>query len=271
MDVSGLVVGAVTLVSLFSTCIELFDLFELGKNLAYDYQLACTKIILLRTRLEHWGEELNIETPGAEYTALREHWPVEKEIVGRCLSGIQYIFSNTSLLTEKYELIPTRIWRLQSSIPQSRATKGPPTNSKRKFPSIVNWSLLRKRTLWAVHDKQKFEHLIQDLSFLIENLEKVTSRLSMGSSGTSQGSDDSNGQPAEAKQRMAVISVKEAQDNKGNSIGIQGGVGYIENNYEISGRQTNSDFSFGIQGGASAEAIAILQDRAHARGGKKGT
>lgn len=42
-------------------------------------------------------------------------------------------------------------------------------------------SLLRRRILWAIHDKSKFDNLIQDLSFLIENLEKVTERLQMPS------------------------------------------------------------------------------------------
>ena len=179
-DVSGLILGTIALASLFKTCIELFDYFELGRNHAYDYQLACTKIALLKARLSTWGISLRIELPGEEHPALRQHWAEEHEVIGRSLFGIKDIFGNASLLAEKYRLTPRRSRSFRSFIQHRGGEQHPiddDTNPTK--PSATSWSFLRKRTVWAIHDKQKFERFIQDLSFLIENLEKVTQRLSM--------------------------------------------------------------------------------------------
>ena len=180
-DVSGLVIGAIALASLFSTCIELFDCFELGRNYAYDYQLACTKLGLLRARLSRWGLSLHIEAPGHELPSLRKHWPEERDVIGRSLLGIKTIFSDSSLLAQKYKLLPKRTRKPVTFALPLRSSTSPQIDSATTLPtaSSSNWSFLRKRTLWAIHDKGKFDRLIQDLSFLIENLEKVTDRIHM--------------------------------------------------------------------------------------------
>ncbi|KAF2232564.1 hypothetical protein EV356DRAFT_517322 [Viridothelium virens] len=172
-DVAGLVIGAIALASLFSTCIELFDYFELGRSYACDYQLACTKLGLLRARLSQWGDALNVAAPGGEHPVLRDCWPIEGEIVGRSLLGIQSILDNTTLLVEKYNVERKGRSMIKSLTVQARQIIRAGTDS--------NSRLIRRRTLWAIHDKVKFDALIQDLSFLIENLEKVVNRLRMPS------------------------------------------------------------------------------------------
>jgi hypothetical protein len=107
-DVSGLVIGTIGLASLFTTCIELLDCFELGGNYAYDYQLACTEMCLLKARLSGWGASLNLGALGHEHLALRRHWTEEQDVVGRSLFGIKEIFENASLLAEKCKLTPRR-------------------------------------------------------------------------------------------------------------------------------------------------------------------
>lgn len=64
--VTGLVMGTIALASLYSVCIELFDVFELSRNYGYDYRLACTKISLLRARFYHWGGTLKVEEQGTK-------------------------------------------------------------------------------------------------------------------------------------------------------------------------------------------------------------
>src|SRR5215470_1787679 len=54
----GLILSTVGLVSLFTTCIELIDYFELSKTYEYDYEMACLKLSLLKSRLDTWGQML---------------------------------------------------------------------------------------------------------------------------------------------------------------------------------------------------------------------
>lgn len=179
-DVTGLVIGVIALASLFSTCIDLFDRFELGRNYASDYQLACTKLCLLRARLSSWGLTLNVGTPGHEHPKLRRHWTEEEEVVGRTLLSIKEIFENAAIMSEKYQLTPARS-RAFRSVVAFRANKQSVESDKTLAlqTSTSSWALLRKRTVWAVHDKQKFDNFVQDLSFLVDNLEKVIERLDM--------------------------------------------------------------------------------------------
>lgn len=179
-DVAGLILGTVALASLFTTCIELFERFELGRQHAYDYHLACTKVALLKARLSTWGVSLGIDKPGYEHPALRRHWTAEQEVISRSLYAIKETFENTSLLVEKYRLTPRRSRTLRSVVSyQVNQLPSGPGNSTNPKRSAIAWAGLRKRTSWAIHDKQKFDGFIEDLSFLIVNLEKVTGRTVM--------------------------------------------------------------------------------------------
>ena len=182
-EAAGLVMGSIAMAALFTTCIDLFDRFELGRTYSYDYQLACTKMCLLKARLSSWGISLNLRIPGHEHPALRQHWMEERDVVGRSLSGIKQAFENASVLAEKYTLTPTssRAFRtVVSHRPLELEYRS--EGSKPPQDTINGWKYLRKRTAWALHDKQKLDSFIDSLSFLIDNLEKVTERIEMRSS-----------------------------------------------------------------------------------------
>ena len=179
-DVSGLVIGAVALASLFTSCIELFEYFELGRNHAYDHQLAITKLTLLKARLAGWGLSLNISSPGREDSGLRRCWPDERDVVGRSLFGIKDIFENASLLVDKYKLTPRPSRTFKAVHPQpSDVLMSTTIDQEVKSATSTNWLHLRKRIKWAIHDKQKFDRFLDDLSFLIQNLEKISDRIAV--------------------------------------------------------------------------------------------
>lgn len=180
---TGLVVGTIGLAALFQTCIELFERFELGRNHVQDYQLACTKVDLLQARLAHWGEQFRVEVPGKEHPALRHYWTHEQAVIARSLVGIKDIFESASVLAGRYSAskrLPTdarHLWTEQLSSDAHIAD----ANSKKLVSKVWKWTVIGKRTIWAVRDKSKLDNLIDDLSFLIDNLDKVGARIAMSS------------------------------------------------------------------------------------------
>jgi hypothetical protein len=296
-DASGLVIGAIAMASLFSTCIDLFDRFELGRNYAYDYDIACTKLYLLKARLEGWGISLNLRAPGREHPALRRHWREEQDVVGRSLFGIKEIFENASLLAEKYKLTPERPRTFRNVVlhpSKGLDSKSPEPNSARNTDS--RWSHLRKRTVWAIHDKQKFDDFIENLSFLIENLEKVTKRIEMRSPkqdpvtsrpGRSPMSDDrftsqtrsespsKKGTATSGERSVMPDSIQRlAAQMSGNvymsnqeivsAVGIMGNVGESKKRHIYTGTQTVMVHGFGVMGDVSESAAVNMQEpRAH--------
>ena len=179
----GLAFGTIALASLFSTCIEVIEYFDLGKSQEYDYDLACLKLSLLKSRLDTWGRSLCIHDAGHEVEELRHNWSQEKHVIMRSLSGINDIFGNADLLKDKYRLTPRKpnvittllgIRKQSNNLSQSRKSSTPP-----EILPVQPHSYLRRLTKWAIRDKEKFDCLLSDLEFLISNLEHVVTRLIM--------------------------------------------------------------------------------------------
>ena len=229
-DLAGLLLGTVALASVFGSCVELFEWFELAQNHKEDYQIACTKLSLLFSRLKTWGASLSVTNPGREHPALRQRWKEERDVIGRSLLGIKHIFENAALLAEKYKLTPEESRETQPTLPNEAMglltdmTGFKPPKTKTNF-----WKSWRKRTVWAIHDKQKFDGFIGDLSFLIENLETVGDRIVLSSISRDKiaGSLRSSGHPPipSSSKTSAEVKVKvKALDVNGLARRLDGAV-----------------------------------------------
>ena len=162
-EAAGLAVGVIALASLFTTCVELMDYVELGKNYPQDYKLTCTKINILHTRLSIWGDTAHILRPGSEQPLLLV--PAKREAVGASLQSLKDVLSDTDILRRKYNLATNE-----------RFPSG--ANGQACSQRAVSWTLLlRRRTTWSIRDKARLDKFIEDISFLMSNLEKVTESL----------------------------------------------------------------------------------------------
>lgn len=169
----GLVLGTLALASLFTDCIELIQYFELGRNQSHDYETSCLKLSLLRCRLDALGEALNMCRGKQEDEVIVQRRANERDVIRKSLLGIKNIFGSTDILTLKYQLEPRTSRSLTLfSASQNEVAKpaSPPQHRSAAFRRV---SLIRRSTTWAIRDKQKFDTLLADLSFFIENLEKV--------------------------------------------------------------------------------------------------
>ena len=184
-EAAGLAVGAVSLATLFSTCIECLDYVSRARNHGKDFKNAMTKFDMLEARLKAWGKLLLVDKPGNELQVLKNQWEHEQEIVGKALNRIKDIFDDRQELEKRYGLqeeeeeeeVNVVQQRSLSNVMASVRLKGidarlrPYTRSRQQ--GVHYW----KKTVWAVHDSKKFDTLIDDLDFYIRNLEKLTKRL----------------------------------------------------------------------------------------------
>lgn len=177
-EVAGLALGAVALVSLFSTCVELMDLFELAKEQAEDLKLASLKLGLLQMRLTSWGKGMKFDGSATDHEnhVFEKHWTRDWNAIGRSLAGIHAIFGNASTLSQKYELVP--FGQSPYSTPSCVSPRSKNRWYKRRSRQTES-TTLRQKTVWAVRDKKKLDRLISDIDFLISNLEKIGWRLEM--------------------------------------------------------------------------------------------
>ena len=160
-EAAGLAMGVVTIASLFTTCIELLDFVELGKNYPYDYELACAKVNLLHKRLSNWGCKIRIQElddESSSFGKLAKH-----DAIKNSLLKLSAMLSTAEGLRKKYDLRPVS-QAVSEFKKQSRSERW------------ADWSLqLLRQTTWSTRDRAKFDRFIDDISFLIQYPEKVNS------------------------------------------------------------------------------------------------
>jgi len=179
-EAAGLALGGVAIASLFTTCIELMDYFELCKSYEYDYKMACLKLSLLKTRLDSC--RLAIQSRGnscqGSEEALGCQSTPEGDVIRQSLQGIADILNNAELLKDKYCL---RARESRNKISLSKRQVLTASSNQDCEATIlervrgVRVTFIRRSTTWAIRDKQKFDVLIEDLGFFVSNLEAVSS------------------------------------------------------------------------------------------------
>jgi len=167
---AGLALGIVALASLFTTCVELVDYFQLSKSYEYDYTTACLKLSLLKSRLHTWGHALQ---QGADSCQLDEELGHQRSLEGTLirasLHGIADIIGSAESLKDKYGLSSRK-----SAVVHSGRIDPPISRKSQCFGlSRIRMSSVRRTTTWVIRDKQKFDNLINDLEFFISNLEVI--------------------------------------------------------------------------------------------------
>ena len=60
MDITGFALSIVSIASLFQTCVQVFDLFNNGRQHGKDYEILSCKLEIERIRLVQWGQEVGL-------------------------------------------------------------------------------------------------------------------------------------------------------------------------------------------------------------------
>lgn len=176
----SLTVGAVALASLFSLCIQCFDLIGVGCNLGLDYELLIVKLSIEKRRLMIWGEAVGILRPDKDRDKLLDE-PETRELIDRILSNVQKIFRDADTLQSKYGLEkasdrqPISTTTIDGSIIcHSLFENSPFTQFQKRVSSFHERAGLITKTRWAIRDNTKFIKLIDNLKDLLDGLYQIT-------------------------------------------------------------------------------------------------
>jgi hypothetical protein len=176
-EAAGLALGGISIASVFSSCVEILEYFEHGRDWVYDFSLALTKVNLMKVRLSQLGDHMQIETNLEETGVLQNSWPQGNGTVSDGLLGITKILGRTTELCGRYSH-KTGVEPIKESGDCSiRALNSPTATLTRLPPRPRILSTLGKRVYWAVHDKKKFEGLISDFECILSNLERIVDGL----------------------------------------------------------------------------------------------
>ena len=179
MEAVSLTVGVVALAGLFSTCIDCFDIFETAHTLEGECKILLVKLDLEKTRLLIWGNTAGIMDDTNGRSSELGDIGIRK-LVERCLESIRCLLTDSEKLQQKYGLQLTtgmepKVGRYKNFL--STTSMNVFRTSYKRFQSRSSEEqgrpTLLSRTKWAIHDKVKFESLINHLKDLLDGLNQV--------------------------------------------------------------------------------------------------
>ena len=176
----SLTIGAVALASLFSLCIQCFDLIEVGCNLGFDYELLIVKLSIEKRRLMIWGEAVGIVRPDQDRDKLLDEQETH-DLIDRILTSIQKLFHDTDALRSKYGLEKASDKQPMSTtvidgsvICHSTFENSPFAQFQKRVSRFHEKAGLIAKTRWAIRDNSKFIRLIDNLKDLLDGLHQIT-------------------------------------------------------------------------------------------------
>lgn len=185
----GLAVGVVALASLFTTCVDCWELFDNARVSDEQFELLATKLEVEKTRLLLWGDTLRImdERPSDALMNTTSF----RSVVQRILSCIYAVFEDSNILVERYGLVPAERLALETesvkrvTLSSRQMDRFKWLRKRLKMPAREERGEISamKGARWAIRDRQKFGEMIEDLRQYIDELKDITE--------TTQGPGDS--------------------------------------------------------------------------------
>lgn len=177
--IAGLALSAVSVASLFTACIDCYNLIVAARDFGHDYELHCAQLELQKLRFFLWGESVGLaarEPNGQPRPNLGLYDPFIQPILIRTLGAIKSLLSETQEFDERYG------FRSEQSIPEPgsrglsifRATFDQFRSQARKNQKQKSIGTV---TRWAIFDADHFESKIAHLKGFVDALESVTRSL----------------------------------------------------------------------------------------------
>lgn len=166
--IASLVIGGVGLLSMFDSCVNAFNYVDAGRQYGTDYQRAAFQISLLQLRLTRWKKSVDIrENLDGISDKVQRASDEEVASVKELLGHIQYDFEVAEESSKRY--------KLKNPPPAEQGTEAATLETlsnrvrdmslrQQKSSSVI------QKTRWALHDKKKFDRLVEDLGSNINSL-----------------------------------------------------------------------------------------------------
>ncbi|KAI0555609.1 prion-inhibition and propagation-domain-containing protein [Xylaria curta] len=174
-EVAGLVVGVVALASTFKDCISLLSYIEATKTMGYDYEILATKLDIEKTLLLQWADRVRLFKPNYD-TRLDD--PVIGSGISQTFKLVSSALGESDKLRACYGIheVAQGSDEPDESIPRSvlshrRMARLEFTICTRSYTTT---SSTVKKIRWVIQHREKFEKLIELVSYCVSKLNELT-------------------------------------------------------------------------------------------------
>ena len=187
--------GATGVVSLWKTCVQVFDTLASIKRYGKDYEIAHVKLEVERVRLFLWGENIGLSNVDHENPNPRGGVDLDPRLnrpeiggpVMKLLGCIQEVFVDTDALQKKYGLKKAVAHDNRDSPFSEKIEQSPGESTfalrsvfKRAYTGLQKSAKdnsqstsLQRKTVWAIHDKAKFLVLVAEIRGFNDSLSAI--------------------------------------------------------------------------------------------------
>jgi Prion-inhibition and propagation len=169
----GIVAGAVGIATAFTTCVDCFEYTQLGRHFGRDFQTNLLTLNCARLRLTRWGRAVNIYNDPK--LGRPDATPGEIRTAKDTLLQILVLFADTEKISKKYKLSAKAGDDISTYTTNDMDPALMALNNKMRELAIKRQkgTSLLKTTSWALYHSSEFTELIQKVTTLIDNLEKL--------------------------------------------------------------------------------------------------
>ncbi|RII04486.1 hypothetical protein CUC08_Gglean011873 [Alternaria sp. MG1] len=171
-ETAGLVIGAVSLSTLFTSCVDCFEYVQLGRNFGKDYQRSLLKLDIAKLRLSRWADV--VDESRNQYRA-SVGTSAEAEKVKEILGEIVACFADAEKVSQRFKSKSSstelQVYDVNTDLEPSLRTMHDKMRDlalKRQCRSTV-----RQKTAWALYEKKHFDRLISDVVELVDGLTQL--------------------------------------------------------------------------------------------------
>ncbi|KAJ8069832.1 hypothetical protein OCU04_000246 [Sclerotinia nivalis] len=162
-EAAGLVIGSISLASIFSACVDTFKLVKVAKDAGIDFETNTIKLDLLQLRLTRWGTVVRIEEQEAAMAS------DDQEKIRGALQQLAKLFTRAnekSVQIHDPNELPTQSSNASQKIRDLAAKYRKRKGDKEK------WTTMQK-CKWALHTADEMQKLVDDIVLILESLEKI--------------------------------------------------------------------------------------------------
>lgn len=163
-EVAGLVIGAISLASLFDSVVNNFDRVQVGREFNETRQRYLLQLEVLKLRLHRWRDAvsklLEVGDPAVKQA--------DGNLVKRHLSDIQSLFKKEEELSKPYKVTTNKAEDEESK--KDWLVKSLQCLSRKHCADAPS---VRSQVRWAIRGKKEFEGLVADVSVQVSNLEQI--------------------------------------------------------------------------------------------------
>ncbi|PNP86082.1 hypothetical protein FNYG_01138 [Fusarium nygamai] len=184
MEVAGLTIGAVALVSLFKDCVDLFSMITAARDLGKDAALLDTKLDVEKMLFLQWSDRVGLLDSDNANALLRNS--DTRQIISPVLESVKTLLSEGQALQRDYGL--KRVDIIKSASGHTDVESGHQAASSFRFRRFIkqfeelkfksdtdrhsNFKVT-KQFRWIIVDKEKFNSLIDHLSYFNTSLNNL--------------------------------------------------------------------------------------------------